>query len=125
LSKDTLEMLKRVILYDLIIILLSLVISAMFFKEYTAIIMIGIIIALVNFLLNSVITNYAMKLSGGAILIVVGALARVAIAGAFAVILYNNNMGNIIAYIIGYSLHYISVIAGATTRGHKIKREGK
>ena len=125
MSKDTYEMLKRVILCDVIIILLSFIISIIYFKEYTAIIIIGIIISVINFLLNAVITNYSMKIPGGAILIVIGALARVGIAGAFAVILYNNNMGNIIAYIIGYSLHYISIIAGVTARGHKIKREGK
>lgn len=119
MSKDTLGMLKRVILFDFVIILLSFIVSIIFFKDYVAIVIIGIVIAAVNFLLNAVITNYSMKTSGGAILIIVGALARVAIAGVFAVVLYDNNMMNVIAYLIGYSLHYISVIAGATARGQK------
>lgn len=118
MSKDTLEMLKKVILYDAVITLLSLVASILFFRAYTAAVVIGIAIAVVNFLLNAVVTNYSMKVAGSAFLIVLGALARVAIAGAFAVILYRGSMLNIAAYLIGYSLHYISII-GAAVRAHK------
>ena len=118
MSKDTLEMLKKVILYDAVITILSFIASILFFREYTAAVIIGIIIAVINFLLNAVITSYSMKLSGSAVLVVLGALARVAIAGAFAVILYRGNMLNIAAYLIGYSLHYISII-GAAARVHK------
>ena len=113
MTKDTLMMLKRVILYDGIILLLSFVIAIIFFREYTLAITIGVAIAFVNFLLNSVITEKAMKTSKAAIWIPVGAVARIAIAGAFAVILYNNDPKNIIVYLVGYSLHYISVIISA------------
>ncbi|MEL7655134.1 MAG: ATP synthase subunit I [Bacillota bacterium] len=118
MNKHTLEILKKVICYDAVITLLSLIVSIIFFREYAAAVIIGIIIAVVNFLLNAVITNYSMKIAGSAILIVFGALSRVAIAGAFAVILYHGNMLNVAAYLIGYSLHYISII-GATARVHK------
>ena len=111
-------MLRKVMIYDAVITLLSFIVSILFFKEYTAAVIIGIVIAVVNFLMNAVITNYSMKITGGAILLVLGALARVAIAGAFAVILYHGNMLNIAAYLIGYSLHYISII-GAAARVHK------
>ena len=117
MNKDTLEMLKKVIIYDAVVTLISFAVSIIFFREYTAAVIIGILIATVNFLLNAVITNYSMKMTGGAVLIVLGALVRVAVAGAFAVILYNDNMINIAAYLIGYSLHYISVI-GAAARMH-------
>ena len=109
-------MLKKVIIIDAVITLIVLIVSILFFKVYTVAAVIGIIIAAVNFLLNAVITNYSMKITGSAILIVLGALVRVAIAGAFAVILYRGNMLNIAAYLIGYSLHYISIIIGAAVR---------
>ena len=112
-------MLKKVIIVDAVITLITLIVSILFFKEYTVAAVIGIIIAVVNFLLNAVITNYSMKITGSAILIVLGALVRVAVAGAFAVILYRGNMLNIAAYLIGYSLHYISIIFGAATRAYK------
>lgn len=118
MNKDTLEMLRKVMIYDAVITLLSFIVSILFFKEYTAAVIIGIVVSVVNFLMNAVITNYSMKITGGAILLVLGALARVAIAGAFAVILYHGNMLNIAAYLIGYSLHYISII-GAAARMHK------
>ncbi len=112
-------MLKKVIIVDAVTTLILLIVSILFFKAYTAAAVVGIIIAVVNFLLNAVITNYSMKMTGSAILIVLGALVRVAIAGAFAVILYRGNMLNIAAYLIGYSLHYISIIIGAAARVNK------
>lgn len=112
-------MLKRVTLYDGIIILLSFFISLLFFQEFTVVIIVGVAIAYINFLLNSVITEYAMKASKGAIWIPVGAVARIAIAGAFVFILYNDNVKNIIVYIIGYSLHYASMVLGAVSQKNK------
>lgn len=104
---------------DAVITFITLIVSILFFKEYAAAAVVGIIIAIVNFLLNAVITNYSMKITGSAILIVFGALIRVAIAGVFAVILYRGDMLNIAAYLIGYSLHYISIIFGAAARAYK------
>jgi ATP synthase protein I len=112
-------MLRRVILYDGIIMLLSFVISMIFFREFTVIIIIGVAIALLNFFLNSAITEYAMKASKGMLWILVGAVARIAIAGAFVLILYNDDMRNVIAYIVGYSLHYASMAMGAASRKNK------
>lgn len=113
MTKDTLVMLKRVMYYDGIILLLSFVISIIFFREYAIIIVIGVAVALVNFLLNSVITEKAMKTSKGAIWIPIGAVARIAIAGGLVIILYNDNVKNIVVYLVGYSLHYISMIISA------------
>jgi ATP synthase protein I len=109
-------MLKKVLIADAAITIVLLIICLLFFKAYAAAAVIGIIVAVVNFLLNAVITNYSMKMAGSAVLIVLGALVRVAIAGAFAVILYRGDMLNIAAYLIGYSLHYISIIIGAAAR---------
>ncbi|MDD4564027.1 MAG: hypothetical protein PHE79_00860 [Eubacteriales bacterium] len=125
MAKDTLMMLKRVILYDAIIMLLSFAVSMIFFREYAIVIIIGIIgvfIALVNFLLNAVIIEYAIKTKLGKLWILLGTIARIAIAAAFALILYNGDMKNIIFYLIGYSLHYISMIISAMTlKNKKIK----
>jgi len=113
LTKDTLAMLKKVMLYDGIILLISFIISIIFFTELTAIIIIGIVIALFNFFLNSVLTEYAIKTSRGAAWIPFGALIRIAIAGAFVLLLYNGELKNVIAFIVGYSLHYASMVIGA------------
>lgn len=118
-------MLKRVMVYDGIILLLSLIMSIIFFKEFAVIILIGLGIAFLNFLLNSAITEYAMKATKGAILVLFGAIARVAIGGAFAFILYNGNKANVVAYIIGYSLHYTSMVISAASQKNKTEREGK
>ena len=112
-------MLKKVMISDAVLIVASFAVSILFFRSYTAAVVIGILVAAVNFLLNAFVTNYSMKIAGSAILIVFGALARVAVAGAFAVILYRGSMLNIAAYLIGYSLHYFSIIIGAAARVYK------
>jgi hypothetical protein len=70
--------------------------------------------------LNSVITEYAIKTAKGAAWIPFTALARIAIAGGFVLILYHGDVKNIIAYVIGYSLHYVSLGIGAASRKNKI-----
>lgn len=119
LTKDTLMMLKRVISYDGAILLLSVVISMIFFREYSIILIIGLIIALINFLLNSVITEYSMKASKGKAWILVGTIGRIALAAALALILYNDDMKNVVAYLIGYSLHYVSMIISMAIQRNK------
>lgn len=119
MTKDTLMMLKRVISYDGAILLLSVVISMIFFREYSIILIIGLIIALINFLLNSVITEYSMKASKGKAWILVGTIGRIALAAALALILYNDDMKNVVAYLIGYSLHYVSMIISMAIQRNK------
>ncbi len=119
MTKDTLTMLKRVMLYDGIILLLSAVVSMIFFREYVIALIIGIIIALVNFLLNSLITEYTMKAFQSNVLLLVMAAGRIAIAAAFALIVYNDDMVNVVAYLIGYSLHYVSMIISLLIQKNK------
>lgn len=119
-------MLKRVVICDSFIIVLSFIVSMMFFKEFAIAVIVGIVIAFFNYLMNSLITGYGMNASAkGAIWILFGFAARIAIAGAFALILYNGNRYNIVAYIIGYSLHYIALVAGAASWRNRVKREGQ
>ncbi|MGI6747997.1 MAG: ATP synthase subunit I [Anaerovoracaceae bacterium] len=119
MTKSTLMMLKRVILGDGVVLLLSIVILMIFFREYALALIIGIIIALVNFLINAIITEYAMKSSKGKILILLGTIGRIAIAAVMALVLYDNDMKNIVAYLIGYSLHYVSLIISMATQKNK------
>jgi len=116
LSKETLKMLKKIVLCDAVIFLTAFILSILFWKEYTAAVTIGILVAVVNFLLNTVITDRAMKVNGSSFLIVLGALFRIGIAGAFALLLYGGDMLNVVAYLIGYSLHYVSIIISAALR---------
>lgn len=118
-------MLKRVMICDGVIMLLSLIVSMIFFREFVTAVVIGIAVAFFNYLMNSAITGYAMNTSKGMMWIFLGAVARIAIACAFAFILYNGNLYNIIAYITGYSLHYISIIISVSSQRGKMKREGE
>lgn len=121
MDKDTGAMLKKVILYDLIILILTLAAAALFFRDLTVAVIIGILIAFVNFLLNAIVTNYSMRLSGSTLFIILGSILRIVIAGSFAIILYQGNIYNIIAYLIGYSLHYFAIILYGVTRSGQRK----
>ncbi|HML37791.1 MAG TPA: ATP synthase subunit I [Bacillota bacterium] len=117
-------MLKRVMICDGIIMLLSFIVSMIFFREFVIAIVVGVAVAFFNYLMNSAMTGHAMNTSRGMIWILLGAVVRIAIACGFAFILYNDNLYNIIAYITGYSLHYVSIIISASQRG-QMKREGE
>lgn len=119
LTKDTLMMIKRVMLYDIIIMLLAFVISMIFFRGYAIVLLVGIVIALINFLLNALITEYTMKASNSKILILIGTVGRIALAAGLAAILYNDDMVNVIAYLVGYSLHYVSMIMSMIIQKNK------
>ena len=124
LDKDTREMLKKLIRYDGIILVLVLAVSLIAFREYTIILTCALLLAFLNFLLNTAIIVLTMRAPGRALLIVVGTVARIGGTAVLAVLLCKVNFGNLLAFIIGYGLHYIAVIIYAMAKGRqKNKKE--
>ncbi|MFT8314552.1 MAG: ATP synthase subunit I [Clostridium sp.] len=104
------EILKKVISFDIIIVALSSVICYIFFKLYTYMLVIGLLLAALNFILNSIISNYSLKKDGNKIIGVIGSIIRIIITGSIAVLLCKDNKFNFVAFLIGYTLHYISIV---------------
>jgi ATP synthase protein I len=117
-------MLKKVSIYDAVILAASLIVCMLAFKAYTFVIIIGILLALANFNLNAVVTNYTFIATGKRGLLILATVIRVIVTAVIAVLLCKNNMNNLIAFLIGYSLHYIAIVVYGTTRGtQKTKKE--
>jgi ATP synthase protein I len=120
LEKETKEMLKKIIMFDMVIIMLTIIISMLIFKQYVFIIIFGVFMAVINFISNAIVTNYTLIKTGKRIFSILGAAARVIITFIIAVILTKNNKFNLIAFLGGYSLHYIAVIIyGMTLKNMK------
>ena|GEM_PF-600603 len=121
---DSREMLKKVIIYDIVILLLAFIISLIFYQGYQFVVIIGLIIALVNFILNAVITNYSIMVAGNRVFLLLGTIIRIILTAAIAIMLCKENINNMIAFLIGYSLHYIAVVFYGATRGTKKNKKG-
>lgn len=102
--------LKKVTIFDIIIAIISGMISYFLFKKYDYIVVIGLLMAVLNFVLNAITTNYILITMGKKMLSVLGSAVRIIITFSIAIILCKNNIYNFIAFLIGYSLHYIAVI---------------
>jgi len=119
LNKDIIDTLKKTALYDGIILIVSLVIALIFFRSYTIAVIAGLLVALINFLLNAVATNHLTARTGSAALVVGASIVRIALACAIALLLYQGNVKNVAAYLIGYTLHFIAVIGAGLGTGKK------
>ncbi|AGK99098.1 ATP synthase subunit I [Clostridium pasteurianum] len=110
MDREVKEILRKVISFDIIVAALSSTICYIFFKLYTNILFIGLLLAALNFILNSIISNYSLKENGNKVIGAIGSIIRIIITGGIAVLLCKNNRFSFIAFLIGYTLHYISIV---------------
>jgi len=94
LDKDTRTLLRVITIFDIIILILAALITTLFFRNYTILCIVGLLIAYLNCMLNAAITNYTLGKSGAGILIVIGSLAIIIIKRGAAIILCNDNIYN-------------------------------
>jgi len=118
LDRETKEMLKVVAVFDAIILFLTIAIALILFNSYKLVIIIGLILAIMNFMLNAIVTNYAFAMTGKKSIYVLSSIVRIIITVVIAVIICSN-INNFIAFLIGYSLHYLAVILYGITRKNK------
>lgn len=123
MDKDTKIMLKKVLIYDCLILAAVLIGSLMFFENYTVIVSIGLAMAGLNFILNAVITTYTLRAGGNKAYYIIGAMVRIFLTVGVAVLLAENNINNLVAFLIGYSLHYLAVLFYGATRGKNTERK--
>lgn len=103
-------MIKRVFLADIVIAVIVGVAASILFKSYTFILIIGLTVALINFVLNVVISNYAVMQSGNKSLNLLGTVGRIVITIILAIILCGNDKNKYIAVLLGYTFHYFAII---------------
>ncbi|MGH4051865.1 MAG: ATP synthase subunit I [Clostridium sp.] len=111
MDSDFRKMFKEIALYDFFISLIFATVIYFTIKSYALFFILGVIIALVNLFVNGIITEYSLngknvKSTG---IIVLGSIIRVIFVGLIGFMIGRHNIYNIIAYIFGYSLQFISL----------------
>ena len=113
MSKDVIHMLKKIAFLDIIILLIFTVIGINFkFRSYLIFVFLGFGIAYVNIVIKAVSTEIALfkfKDSYRSISLLCF-IFRVLLVCVIALILFRYNKSGMFAYLVGYSLHFISLI---------------
>lgn len=105
------KMLKAVIKYDFVLMLIVLALCFIVKIQYILVVESGLIIAVINFILNSVISNSVLlKKNTNKVLLVLPALGRVILVCIIGFIFYKINQYYILAYIVGFTLQYVALI---------------
>jgi len=112
LDSDFKKMFKKIALYDLVISLIFTMGIYFTVRSYTLFFILGVIIALVNLYVNGIIAEYSLngknvKKTG---IIVSGSFIRIVFVVLIGFLIGRHNLFNIIAYISGYSLQFISLV---------------
>jgi ATP synthase protein I len=115
-------MFRRILIFDIMIAGILAIASCLFFINYTVALLIGFGVAVAAFLINSIITQYAYAgdKQNPAMITIAGFVLRVIIVCGIGLLVYQNNTTNIVAYMLGYSSHFISL----TLYGITLKKEG-
>lgn len=113
------NILKKVFPIDIIIMALAFMISSIFFKEYRYIVVTGLILSMLNFIVNGISTNYILLKSKEQFLIVISSAFRIIITLCIVIFVCGNDKFKYIAIISGYTLHYLAVIIYGLTAGNE------
>lgn len=122
-NDDIKFMFRKILMFDLIIAVLLSVIVCIFFSKYFIVFLLGLAISIVSFAINSFMTQYAYsgQKKNPSQITLVGFFIRVLLVCAIGFFVYQGNTLNVLAYMLGYSSHFISL----TLYGISINKEGK
>lgn len=119
-KNDLRDMFKKVIIFDAILAVVLISLVQFIFPKYSLVVLGGLVLALINFIINGIITEYMLlnKKSRYVLGNLLGFVVRVVLVCGIAIIIYRRDQINVIAYMLGYSLHFISL----TLYGIKINK---
>lgn len=103
------QILKKVYIFDIIIAIISFIISYVFFKTYDYLVVTGLFLAAFNFLINAITTTVILSSGGKKMQAIIASAVRIIITLCIVIVLCGNDKYKYIAMIIGYTLHYLAV----------------
>jgi ATP synthase protein I len=107
-ENDLRILLKKVAIIDLIVGCMLTPIIYIFLKGAAFIFVVGLAVALVNFVQNGVFSSLTIYKTNQ-VFSLVGYVLRMAFVLLVAMLIFKQNQSNIIPFILGYSAHYISI----------------
>lgn len=104
--------LAKVFKLNIVIGVSATIFASLIMNKYTNIIFVGLILAFVNFTLNSMITHWLLKDGGSGLVLlyIISFIVRVLLPGVIAFILFTNNMYDAFLFLGGFCLHFVSLI---------------
>ena len=111
MDADLRKMLKTISLIDLILGVFFTVIIGLVYISYGFIFLLGLLIALFNFVSNGYITDFVSKRNESKIatFTLFGFMVRVLLVAGLGFILFKYDKFNLVAYMGGYSFHFIGL----------------
>lgn len=105
-------MLKHVLIFDLIVGIAATILMQLFFKAYILVFLIGLSAASLGFLFSGYLFNNVLirKSLKHGMLAPYFNLAKVLVISIIGVLLFNNNINNVIAYILGFTSHFLALM---------------
>lgn len=112
LINDTVDMLKRVYTYNLLVVFVLVIISYCSLITNLGYIILGLAIASINFLINSYATYYTfvIKKNNPGAAIYISLIIRIALVCIIAMGIMNGSERKVLAFIGGYTLHFIGIL---------------
>jgi len=106
------NMLKKVVLFDLLVGLVLGTITQLFFNGYASFFLLGLTVASIGFIISGlavkeILENKTSKIKGIIFFINFIKVFAVCIIG---LLIFNNNINNVISYILGFTSHFIALI---------------
>ncbi|AYD39197.1 ATP synthase subunit I [Clostridium fermenticellae] len=111
MNKDILSMVKGVATINIIIGIILTVIVQIIFKRYGLFVLVGMIIAILNFFINCVLSDFVTtKLQHiSAIFYTANFILRVVLAAGIGYLIFEYNKYNLAAYLFGYTSHIVGL----------------
>jgi len=113
IMKDNLDyMLKKIISYWLIVAIILGVLTYLIFPKYILVFILGLFVALSNFIINTIIINFMLIRANGkyTFLVSISYTLRILIICIIGLILFTYNRFNVIAYMCGFCSYFICLV---------------
>lgn len=113
MDSEVKNMLKKVVLFDVIVgSMLFVIVTLIYGLNYGLMCTLGLFVALTNYNINGVIINRLLssELSKHNVYTSLIGFLRVFIICLIAIIIYKYNRMNVLAYVLGFCSHFISLV---------------
>ncbi|MEY7999312.1 ATP synthase subunit I [Clostridium sp. Mt-5] len=111
MDKHILDMVKKVSVINLVFGITIACLVQLIFKSYGLFILIGMLIAIFNFFVNSIVGGLVFQKlpnSSGS-LYIISFIIRIVIAAGIGYVIFIHNKNNTIPYLFGYTAHLLGV----------------
>jgi len=110
-KNDLRDMFRKVVIFDTILAAILYGTTNIFLKDYSLIVLLGLVLAFLSFISNGIIAEYLLIHKTGKYrsIALIGFLLRIIIIAGIGLVLFKHNKFNVVAYMLGYSSHFISL----------------